>query len=58
MQRPGILTKCGHVYCSQCIEDICKMNPPHHNGFCPTCRSKISLKKIILYNLDVLDVDG
>jgi len=60
MQRCRILTECGHVYCSHCMKDICKMSPQqqgslspsssyrYQTGLCPTCRSVVSLKNIIL----------
>jgi len=60
IDRPGIVTKCGHVWCSECVVGICQMQPStpstylapfSQNGKCPICRSKIDLDEILLFDM-------
>lgn len=43
------VTKCGHMYCFQCIKDIVKSNPK-----CPLCMKPVQLKEISLISFEDL----
>lgn len=40
-----LVTKCGHIYCKQCIEECMKQKTE-----CPMCKTKLSKKDMILIN--------
>jgi len=41
----GSLTKCGHIFCKECIENCLKFK-----SLCPTCKGKINKNEIFIIN--------
>jgi hypothetical protein len=50
-QRPGVVTKCGHVWCSDCIVQECKLFPPTYAGLCGVCGCIVKKYDIVLLKL-------
>ena len=55
------LTRCGHIFCRECMSGFIKANP--HNLICPLCRGKLDSKNDIGYMIaekvetDMMEVD-
>jgi len=50
---PAIIMECGHIWCSRCIKRICRPT----TCACPICRSIVSFRDSILYDIDIVIVN-
>jgi SNF2 family DNA or RNA helicase len=48
---PGTIamTKCGHLYCMDCLLDSVKHQNPHHSKQCPSCRKEFDIKSDVVH---------
>eukprot|EP01105_Mastigella_eilhardi_P021392 TRINITY_DN5178_c0_g1_i6.p1 TRINITY_DN5178_c0_g1~~TRINITY_DN5178_c0_g1_i6.p1 ORF type:complete len:816 (+),score=189.31 TRINITY_DN5178_c0_g1_i6:22-2448(+) len=53
MPTDAVVTKCGHVFCKECLEQALAAHPR-----CPMCKSSVTMKEAFCVNLDdVLSAD-
>jgi hypothetical protein len=49
--EPGTIamTKCGHLYCMDCLRDSVKHQNPYHSKQCPSCRKEFEIKSDVVH---------
>ncbi len=51
-----VITKCGHLYCVECIINVLQAEPPDYEGKCPMCRETVQMRDLV-YVKDVVGTE-